>query len=72
MTDTDALNARDLSTVACMPLSPHRRGWEDARYQRIYHNPYKLGSAEYWQYNDGHRDGILEPERVIIMYEYCP
>ena len=30
MTDIDALNARDLSTVACAPLSPHRLSLADA------------------------------------------
>ena len=69
MTTSDALNARDLRTVACMPLSPYRCGWEDARYQRIYHNPYKRDSDAYRQYNAGHQDGMCGAPNELPVRE---
>ena len=57
MTDTDDLSAHDLRTVACVPLNPFRRGFEDAAYQHIYDNPYPISSDDFWRYSAGHRDG---------------
>lgn len=55
---SEALTARDLRTVAAAPLTPYRRGWDDARYQHIYDNPYRTGCALWHEYDQGHQDGI--------------
>lgn len=60
---TGAYTAHDLRTVSFVPLRPYRLGWEDARYQRVYHNPFPVGTADYLQYDSGHRAGTMSAKR---------
>ncbi len=51
-------NARDLRTISATPLTPYRRGWEDAYYQNIYYNPAPRNTAEFGEYDAGHEEGM--------------
>lgn len=41
----------------CRQVSPYTAGFEDARYGRIYNNPYLVGSTLWSLYDQGHQDG---------------
>lgn len=53
---TDKLNAVDLATVSCTPVTPYQRGREDCEYQGVYCNPYPPRTWEWWEYDAGHHD----------------
>lgn len=51
----------ELKTYACdlrfaTPVTPYRRGLEDCLYDRVYANPYPVGSAEWKAYDNGNYD----------------
>lgn len=41
----------------CRQVNAYTAGFEDARYGRIYDNPYTVGSTHWEQYDQGHQDG---------------
>jgi len=53
---SDKLNAVDLATVSCTPMTPYRLGFEDRRYGRVYWNPFPINDPAFWEYDKGHQD----------------
>jgi hypothetical protein len=48
------------TAFAPCPVSAYNRGLEDRRYDGCYFNPYRRGSAEWWEYEAGQRDAARE------------
>lgn len=48
----------------CRFVTPYTAGYEDIRYQRIYHNPFKNDTAEFLQYDAGHTDARRNQEKL--------
>jgi hypothetical protein len=44
----------------CRPVTPYRAGFEDARYEGEYRNPYRAGTTAYADYEQGIQDGNRE------------
>lgn len=59
-TNTDTLNAVDLQTVSAVPMTPYRRGFEDAYYSAIYYCPYERHTDARAEYDKGHEEGSWE------------
>ena len=48
----------------CRFVTPYTAGYEDFRYQRIYQNPFKNDTAEFLQYDAGHRCARRNQEKL--------
>ena len=41
---------------SAIPMTPYQRGFDDATYQRVYANPFQVGSTAAHKYEEGHAD----------------
>lgn len=41
---------------SAVPMTPYQRGFDDAAYQRVFANPFAVGSVEARKYEQGHQD----------------
>ena len=47
------------SAFAPSPVGAYRRGLEDRRYDKVYFNPYRAGSVDWWDYQRGFEDATI-------------
>ncbi len=59
------LPAAELLTVrrGCHQVTPYQAGYEDARYDHEYHNPYRPGTQAYTDYDRGVQDAGRQTAR---------
>lgn len=62
-TEISTLDLRDSRRFAT-PVLPYNRGFEDARYNNHYCNPYPAGSSDFLSYHTGFEDGRVRKNEV--------
>lgn len=60
VSSASSLTAAIATYRGCRPVTPYQAGFEDARYEGEYHNPYRAGTTAYANYEQGIQDGNRE------------